>query len=279
MSRNSFSIVVKCAILLGVGGLIAQRDRVRVRFWQIAHAAPAIHPYTVHVREISTGLDGMAPIVHDYVRAVRSGGSEVEITRGPSKEMRSGIYEAKLIKLAEGLAVDTRNDTRIKTSRRRNPQYGDFSSWWGMTHRDPASDCLRLFSGHTATTPSSEKITGESTIGGLRALEVTVSGTGNGLKVWMAPDLGCELVRQDLTFFAEGKQTGTSEKRLVSYSRGEPDPKLFEVPENFEEVSPREAYLRYQRLYRHDPTFNAVPERQRALLDRWEREYAIARVN
>ena len=279
MKLLNFSNIAKVVIVAGVAGLLSQQDQSRFRLWQVAHAAPLIKPYTIHVRETSTGVEGMAPIIHDYIRAVRGDGSEVEITRGSSQLTLSGIYEAKQIKLAEGITITTRDDTQIKTTRRRNPQYKDFAMWWALSHRDPSTDCIRMHSGHTASSSNSEKVTGTSVIGGLKAMEVTVANTGNGLKVWMAPDLACELVRQDLTFQAEGKTTGTSEKRLVAYTLGEPAPSLFAVPDSFAEVGPKEAYLRHERLYRRDPTYNTIPTHKKAILDEWEQQYAVAKIN
>jgi hypothetical protein len=265
-------------LVVSVTGLYLQRERLNLAFSSTVHASTVIEPYTVHLREISKSVETIPPLVHDHIVAVRSDGSQLTIIRGPSREMPLGVYEAKEFRLAEGLYISTRNDTNIKTTRRRHPGFRDQMTWWVNTHRDPASRCLKLISGVEATTTRSERVAGEESIGGLRTVRIEDSSSGNLVVKWLALDLGCELVQQNIGFRVNSVESGTSEKRLVEYRRGEPNPALFAIPASFEEVGPTQAYLRYERLYRRDPNFD-VPENRKDHLRRLEEQYAAARVN
>lgn len=62
------------------------------------------------------------------------------------------------------------------------------------------------------------------------------------ITAWYAPTLGCEKLQYRVEGpGANGSQQILSETKLVSLSIGEPDPRLFEVPESYASVAPSQA--------------------------------------
>lgn len=64
----------------------------------------------------------------------------------------------------------------------------------------------------------------------------------NEITAWYAPALGCEKLQYRVEGPDDnGSQQTLSETKLVNLSIGEPDPRLFEVPENYASVAPSQA--------------------------------------
>jgi hypothetical protein len=64
---------------------------------------------------------------------------------------------------------------------------------------------------------------------------------GSGGEEWLAPALGCkELQWENATLWPDGSRSIKQEGKLVSFTLGEPDARLFDMGASYDEVKPSE---------------------------------------
>lgn len=91
-----------------------------------------------------------------------------------------------------------------------------------------------------------ETLTGYGTQRGYKVAIVKVGPIGdNEVTAWYAPDLGCEKLQYRVEAREpDGSMKLVSETRAVSLTTGEPDARLFDVPDSYAKVAPSEAMRR-----------------------------------
>ena len=104
-----------------------------------------------------------------------------------------------------------------------------------------ASDCLLSVSGGPVWANSKTQVIGTDNVLGYRTV---ILKTSEGTRNWLAPELGCALVRSEQIFFNEkdGKVRTINEHMAQKITIGEPDITLFAAVGD--EITPREAYNR-----------------------------------
>ena len=187
-------------------------------------AQPSPVPRTVRLRERIT-VAGRSQDGNLEVAATRSDGSRVIVL---SREHETSPYHVRRILLASGSEIHVNDDFKLRQTVRF-----DFGAHQ-LAARNPESNCMhdtRL--GGAPTYP--EIFLGLETFHNLRTAKIKVNPKAAGdLVGWYALDYGCELVGQR-TGFASGE---VEEKWVESIAKGEPDPALFAVPEDYSEAPP-----------------------------------------
>jgi hypothetical protein len=85
-------------------------------------------------------------------------------------------------------------------------------------------------------TAAGETLVGREVVDSLDAVRIdTHQPSSPEMESWYAPAYGCALVKQVIHY-----GSGTSTKVLESLKPGDPDDRLFEVPADYDEVSPSE---------------------------------------
>jgi len=182
----------------------------------------AVVPYTVVLREIWPDSGSGAPPVVRHTYALRSDGAEV--TR--SVELKATPLIQRTIAMPSGDRAEVDDVHELKTTTLeplRRP-----------ARRDPSRNCAYQVAGNSQAALSSERIVGQESLGGHRAVIVV----GHGTTSWLALDLGCAPLQR--RFGPEADPSGL--QKYESVAAGEPDPKLFEIPSSYREVAPSEFF-------------------------------------
>jgi hypothetical protein len=185
-------------------------------------------PFTVTVREIIYGPDGMNSVIRDITFAVRSDGSRVDILERKQqipgklidKDSKRTIY------FASGTVVEINDFTGAKSTTVPKVKHAKLLG-------DPSSKCITSFDGIPLA--RQQDIISEEVVAGYR----TVKFTSNNLTRWFALDHGCAMVK----FREDWGGRGYSEKNLIALIPGEPAATLFSVPEDDMEMTPSERIL------------------------------------
>jgi len=180
--------------------------------------AGQITPYTAILQE--TVIDGSGGQRPGYLltQALRSDGSEMRRLGVPSTGGRTILF-------ASGVKVEVSDELGAKST---VPIRADVAT----RLRRGESQCIRDATGR-AVTMWEEEVAGEETIDGYRAVKVTARKAP--VTQWFALDHGCALLRSIMTF--RGGQ-GSSEMHLLTLVPGEPEARLFLVPESYKEGPP-----------------------------------------
>jgi len=161
---------------------------------------------------VSTSSDGQQRTV-----AYKADGSRVTRLSGPSKPRPVAQRE---LRLANGAVIEVLDSDEKKSSTLANYEE------WLLGRRDPSADCVKDFRGSTW---SGETVVGEEQVRGLKIILISKGSLRSGY----APSANCELVK---TEWSNGSQTRQS--TLLSIAFGEPDARLFLVPDRYREVAP-----------------------------------------
>jgi hypothetical protein len=114
------------------------------------------------------------------------------------------------------------------------------TSYYGMRLRDFKE---RLLSDYSAMADEGELILGE------RVIKVTHQSRRSRVDTWLAPGLDYVPLRGEFVAFGDdGEIAARTVKEAVEILRGEPDPSLFSIPDNFIERSPSEVYAEIEKL-------------------------------
>jgi hypothetical protein len=162
-------------------------------------------PYTATFVETVTA-NGTSGTAAHYTFAMRSDGSTVQRVGTASRGGRTLFF-------ATGVRVVTDDAQRRKSS-----EPGELSPQW----RRPQNHCAL-----------GDIFVGEEVVNGLRAAKVT--GRSDRTRTeWFALDMDCASLGSQLDY-PDGQRSRTE---LVSFTRGEPDPALFDVPVDYVEGPP-----------------------------------------
>jgi hypothetical protein len=195
---------------------------------------------------------------HRHIIARRSDGSSVRASTYGDPHL--GNFSRR-IEYADGSFSHVVDDLRMK-----------------VTGRHTALELARIKSGQAAPPADcrfqkSETLLGEETLGGERVLAVrTLFGDARSTVYYRAPALGCV----DLALRKEEKQSDGSvradvEYRLVSLTRAEPEPILFQAGSDYVERLPSEIEQEYERKASIPPCQNCGASR--ASRDQWYKEH------
>jgi hypothetical protein len=180
---------------------------------------------------------------HDAVTIVtvlarRADGSEVTVEENRIDPQRIS-RQRRLVMPAQGLKIELDDHIKAKSSFRF--QIGDprLPGAAFMKH-DPSTNCSKWLDGRLNDTLA---LAGQETILGVPVVRFERSGPANKHTVWMAPSLGCVLVRTK----AEWGQGGTPDASVAvaetDYVKiGSPDDGLFAVPTDYSEMKPSDRH-------------------------------------
>jgi hypothetical protein len=166
------------------------------------------------------------------------------------------VADLKIMRLPDGNDYWHRNiQDPVSAQRIQLDQATESKTSYGLTARDirdlkhPPGDCSVAGGLMTAT----------GTMLGYKVVRETMENPkmGKRFEVWRAPDLNCAELRTDV-FALEppgGKATLQHTRVAVEVRTGEPDPKMFEVPD-WPERSPSEAMEIYARKFHDESVLN-----------------------
>jgi hypothetical protein len=114
---------------------------------------------------------------------------------------------------------------------------------------------------------------GTEAVHGLRAERMARLARPDGMesRVWLSPELGCQWVKEETVMRQDGVTVSRNQREVVSVELREPDPRLFDVVQGFEEV-PLDQLTR-SRLRLADPGGGAAPECVRRTLEAQAERY------
>ena len=139
----------------------------------------------------------------------------------------------------------------------------------GLGRLDPESGCQMTFAGRAVNSAAGP----EEAMLGFKAVHLTSAGKG-GWDHWLLPDVECAEVRRLATFTDEkGAVTDTSDLVSTSLKLGEPPAELFQIPRDYQQVSPSEAAKRTAAYSKTTP-----PEAVVAMLAKADLDYGRTKV-
>jgi hypothetical protein len=90
-----------------------------------------------------------------------------------------------------------------------------------------------------------DKLLGQTVLFGQQADVVKTWNRGSGGQEWLAPALGCkELQWEQASLQPDGSRRIEEEGKLVSFTLGEPDARLFDLGASYAEIKPSELLRR-----------------------------------
>lgn len=218
--NNAFRLVALCACAFA--SFYAAKH---LKIVQMANAQVTAAPFFLHLT-ISQPVDGGTFVVFKTKTvARRSDGSTALIeTVGPL----SGGQTARKITFLDGRALSLIDALRVKSTwpARRPEEIALLKARLAGAHRD----CVPS---RSATLLAFEKLNGED------VAIIQSSDGGYRLTRWLAPRLGCEALRyRSEKLHEDGSATLAADARAVSFIPGEPDPRLFDLGNAYEEALP-----------------------------------------
>ncbi len=189
----------------------------------------AVNSYTVQLYD--TSLRGSQVTHMREITARRFDGSRVEIREQPISGAAGEWVARKTIRFSDGISVESRSDTRAKTTISHDPKGEEWINQ-SLNAIDPASDCRRNFHGKSwSTAPIA--VEGYQSVKGYNALRFRFTeANGDVVSEWRSPVFGCEIVREDRV-----ARNGAVEHKIpLLLEMGEPDATIFEVPRDYRET-------------------------------------------
>ncbi len=104
---------------------------------------------------------------------------------------------------------------------------------------DQAAECTKWLDGQPAGT-----MRGRETLAGLSTVSVDRGGPSNKHTAWMAPSLGCIIVKTEAHWGDNGAGSSVSIASPDYVKVGEANESLFTIPDGYEEMKPSESHKR-----------------------------------
>ena len=121
---------------------------------------------------------------------------------------------------------------------------------------DPSASCATTFD--RGTRLNAAVISKEISLG-FEVFKIVLDQPHVRFTFWRAPGLGCTELRTMVEVKgAGGEVIMTSDDRATSVELGEPDPSLFRLPVDYDNVSPSERYRRFEQFAGRPPTWQAL---------------------
>jgi len=173
--------------------------------------------------------------------AVRGDGARVDVNREPRKR-----WIQRDLAFSAGLRQTVYDDVKaVSTTQLSTDEY---QRQLLMT-ADPNSDCVNSVTGKQLDLRPS-RVEGHEIRAGIPVVKVL---NGSGILVWQAPSLACLALEHFIDWDPAHPGTNTSALKVDSVTQAEPDPSLFAVPADYQEMLPAQARALHLR-------FGGVPE-------------------
>lgn len=167
-----------------------------------------------------------APVSRLFGR--RGDGATVEITSAGPAELG---HTAKLISFPNGDSVRVSDEMRVKATQNANPKLA----------RDPAAASPQRCTGSASAFLREETML-DQTVFVVDEVPKDMAPRGLRLTSWHAPALGCTPLKYEVASKQpDGSWKTVTDAQPVSLTLTEPDPSLFQVPQDYEDITPPEA--------------------------------------
>ncbi|MBM3789103.1 MAG: hypothetical protein FJW35_02005 [Acidobacteria bacterium] len=215
MKRSVGGFVVAVAVIGLIAGMVS-----------IASRAQTYEPVTVILHESLFDHAGTLKAKNTYIMAVRSDGSVVD----EHIRDRAGVLH--------------RNRTIHDRAAGKKTALDEVTQSKTTYHRLRLKSFEETYLSHgPSVTDEGEMILGE------RVVRVTQQDKQSLLNMWLAPDLNyCQLGVELVLYGEDGSIRARTVREAVRILRGEPNPLLFEIPEDYVERSPSEVYAEMERI-------------------------------
>jgi hypothetical protein len=192
--------------------------------------AAVTQPFYVEREAYERNQDGVLSMYARHVIARSGDGRTALVEHSALDKLPAGVQFPAMRKviMIDGSAVWLLDDLRIR------------SSWPKMTSSDARVE-LGLMANHDPDCGADKShITAREYLKGHSAVVVVTDFDSDGdparqLKIWVGPEFGCEALENTITLKGDG--TVLVESRLVRADLGEPDARLFDLGEGYQEVS------------------------------------------
>lgn len=259
--RFFFLLIVIATCSLVVSLWLSRRNRNVVTANTPAQSFPV---YVANFEEYVAPAGKPAELARRVLRAQRNDGTFVEVEDTLSSDGKSH-YTTRYIYRSDGTIVSLRDAQRIgvataKTFRDRRTDPDRY---------DPARQCKVTYSGIANFQAASEMeaVTSLS----LKATRLESDGPTVHHREWRIPTIDCLEVRRLAEFKGkDGAVTDTSDYTLVKLELAEPPAALFEIPADYESVTPTQFYERLMTLL----GINQLDENTRKMLAPADANYA-----
>jgi len=234
--RFAFVVITIALISIAVTGIIRRWNLIPTVVAQSGGVLPP--PQTVEYQEFVWRTGTRPALSYERTLAIRSDGSLYQYDRYHRTQRGSGeeifstpeiTHSQTLLSLKGGIRAEIAHEVKAMSvikganvDRRRNAE-----RW------DPNSTCSVRFDGYRKaySTPTHEQWLGYDVV---KLVEDDKSVL---ITVWRAPKLGCTELRRLAEFRgSDGGITDVSDLRAVSVLTGEPDSRLWQIPNDFENV-------------------------------------------
>ena len=193
------------------------------RWMRRAYAAVA-QPFYFELAGYERNQDGVLSMYNRHVVARTIDGRTAIVDHSALDKLPPGVKfpPARKVVMPDGSAVWLLDDARLK------------SSWPKMTSSD-AREQLSLMAEHDPDCGHKSPISREYLMGHPVVAAIGDMDLARQYKVWLSQEFGCETVGNTITLKGDG--TVVVESRLVKADLGEPDARLFDLGEGYQEVS------------------------------------------
>ena len=198
-------------------------------YWWPFQKAPAAFSLKIKVTDYERNAGG--ELMEVETRAQRSEGATVIVDTMYFSRIPRTI---RAIRLPDGTRISLVDAVSAKsTCRPKHPEQAPVRQTLFSGPKPP--NCLG----------PSDKLLGQTVLFGEKVAIVKTWNHGSGGEAWLAPLLGCkELQWQNAILQPDGSRKIKEEGKLVSFSLGEPDPRLFDLGAGYAEVKPSELLRR-----------------------------------
>jgi hypothetical protein len=195
-------------------------------------AAKPVPSYTIHYREfVNEGGDKADILAMEKTVARRADGSKAIRKTNYAKDPKDHYTEGQLF-----LANDVYEVYMEEAGVRSRVQIPGFSRGQALKAFDPLSKCVTSYNGGGSVQPATVSPKQDIVLG-YTTFVLTQGKNGDFASItqWKAPDLGCELLKQEVTW-----TNGHGPSRLVPVSIiiGEPDPALLDEKPGYPNLAP-----------------------------------------
>lgn len=202
-------------------------------------------PRTVLLLE--TSIDGAGNTVKvSHLEALSSDGSLVRIYETIDPKTGETRNKHRKLLLSNRLKLDILDSIRAKSTLRSAEH--DFAVHHLGAMRTVSTECIGTVDGSNMEAEVGESLVGREMIQGISAVKIQTKDPK--ILSWYSLDHGCALIGQEVHYTypapneSNKRMEGISTKRLAFISGTEPDPKLFEIPADYEELPPSKLFIK-----------------------------------
>jgi hypothetical protein len=238
--RTMKGVGIRRLVFWGIGVILAA-NLGRLVYQGAKVRAATERPYTVVRTERGFDKDGTLRYTNQYTEALRTDGAKMW-------QATTSVVQQRRINFANGDEVLT-NEILGRRSTYPRKHFGV------PGRRDPATSCYGELDAKAGWV-----IDGIDSISGHRAIRLAFTRAGRNWRTWYALDSACAVLQ--MHYEEDGVRTL---QELTSFTVGQPDPNLFDVPAAFQEVPPSALF---ERTCRDGNCTAPLPDTQKQRLDK-----------